>query len=116
MSTRLQTDLLAHAGRLLLEYNESTGTIHRTLVATAKTLTSDLCHVAISYGSVTVALAGEAPVLMLVPELRYNTAVQARVHTILAQVRAGVLEPAVALTQLNRVESETPRHSRWVAI
>jgi uncharacterized membrane protein YjjP (DUF1212 family) len=117
MSTRrLQTELLAQAGRLLLEYNESTRAIHRALSATARALSDEACQVAVSYSGVAVSLAGEAPVLMPVRELRYNTAVQARVHTILKQVRQGKLEPATALTQLGRVDADTPRHSRWVAI
>jgi len=77
---RLQTELLVHAGRLQLEYNESTGAIHRVLTATARALTDEPCHVAVSYSSVAVSLAGEAQVLMPVRELRYNTAVQARVR------------------------------------
>jgi uncharacterized membrane protein YjjP (DUF1212 family) len=113
---RLHTELLAHAGRLLLEYNESTGGIHRALTATAGALTDEPCHVAVSYGGVAVSLAGEAPVLMPVRELRYNTAVQARVCTILEQVRRGELEPARALAQLGRVQADTPRHARWVAV
>jgi uncharacterized membrane protein YjjP (DUF1212 family) len=117
MSTRrLQTDLLVHAGRLLLEYNESTGAIHRALTATARALTDEPCHVAVYYGSVTVSLAREAPALMHVRELRYNTAVQGRVHTILELVRRGELDPAAALVRLERVEADTPRHSRWVAV
>ena len=79
-------------------------------------LTDDACHVAVSYSGVAVSLAGEAPALMPVRELRYNTAVQARVHAILEQVRRGELEPAAALAQLGRVEADTPRHSRWVAV
>jgi uncharacterized membrane protein YjjB (DUF3815 family) len=51
-----------------------------------------------------------------VRELRYNTTVQARVHTILEQVRGGELEPAAALARLDRVEADTPRHPRWVAV
>jgi uncharacterized membrane protein YjjP (DUF1212 family) len=117
MSTRrLQTELLGHAGRLLLEYNESTRAIHRALTATSRVLSDEACQVAVSYGGVAVSLAGEAPVLMPVRELRYNTAVQARVHTILEQVRRSELEPATALAQLDRVEADTPRHPRWVAI
>jgi uncharacterized membrane protein YjjP (DUF1212 family) len=116
MSTSLQTELLVHAGRLLLEYNESTGEIHRALTATARALTDQTCHIALSYSSVAVSLAGESPALMPVRELRYNTAVQARVHMILEQVRRGELEPATALAQLGRVEADTPRHPRWVAI
>jgi uncharacterized membrane protein YjjP (DUF1212 family) len=116
MSTRrLQTQLLVHAGRLLLEYNESTRVIHRALAATARVLTDDACHIAVSYNGVALSLAGEAPALLPVRELRYNTAVQARVHTILEQVRRGGLEPVAALAQLDRVEADTPRHPRWVA-
>ena len=113
---RLQTELLAHAGRLLLEYNESTGAIHRALEATAGVLTDQACHVAVSYGGVAVSLAGEAPVLLPVRELRYNTAVQARVHAILEQVRRGEVDPATALARLRKVEADTPRHPRRVAI
>jgi uncharacterized membrane protein YjjP (DUF1212 family) len=86
-----QTNLLLQAGRLLLEYNESTGAIHRALTATARALTDETCHVAVSYGNVAIAIAGERPVLSPVRELRYNTAVQARVHEILEQVRRGRL-------------------------
>src|SRR5262245_6987885 len=117
MSTRrLQTELLVHAGRLLLEYNESTRAIHRALAATASALTDDACHVAVSYNGVAVSLAGEGPALMPVRELRYNTAVQAQVHAILERVRRRELEPAAALAQLGRVEADTPRHPRWVAV
>src|SRR5262245_40576123 len=117
MSTRrLQTELLVHAGRLLLEYNESTRAIHRALSSTARALTDDACRIAVSYNGVAVSLAGEGPALMPVGELRYNTAVQARVHKILEQVRRGELEPAPALAQLGRVEADTPRHPRWVAV
>src|SRR5262245_57649551 len=111
MGTRcLQTELLVHAGRLLLEYNESTGAIHRTPTAAAQALTNEPCHISVSYGGVTVSRPGEAPVLMPVRELRYNAAVKARVHTILKQVRRGELEPAAALDLLGRVEADTPRH------
>jgi uncharacterized membrane protein YjjP (DUF1212 family) len=82
---------------------------------TAKALTDETCHVAVSYGSVAVSLAGEGPAMESVSELRYNTAVQARVHEILAQVRRGQLDPEAALTRLERVEADTPRHSRWLA-
>lgn len=53
-------------------------------------------------------MAGEAPALESVRELRYNTAVQARVHEILAQVRQRQLDVETALARLHRVESETP--------
>jgi uncharacterized membrane protein YjjP (DUF1212 family) len=112
---RLHTELLLQAGRLLLEYNESTAAIHRALTATAKALTGESCHVVVSYGSVTVSLAGEGPVMESLGELRYNTAIQARVHDILAQVRRGQLDPEEALACLDRVVADTPRHSRWLA-
>src|SRR5262249_35508316 len=113
---RLHTELLAHAGRLLLEYNESTEEIHRALTTTARALTDEPCHVAVSYDNIAVSLAGDAPVLLPVHELRYNMAVQARVHTILEEVRRGALEAAAALAHLGRVEADTPRHSRWLAV
>jgi uncharacterized membrane protein YjjP (DUF1212 family) len=112
---RLTTDLLLEAGRLLLEYNESTAAIHRALVTTAAALTPDVCHVVVSYRGITVSLAGGAPALIEVEELRYNTAVQARVHAILANVRTGRLDPAAALAALRTVEADTPRHPRWLS-
>src|SRR5215218_3536256 len=111
---RLVTRLLVQAGRLLLEYNESTGAIHRALTATGRALTDEPCHVTVSYRA--VAVAGDAPVLGPVGELRYNTAVQARVHVILEQVRRGEIEPAAALSRLGRVEADTARHPRWVSV
>src|SRR5262249_14786485 len=113
---RLQTELLVHAGRLLLEYNESTGAIHRALTATSGALTDAPCRVAVSYGSVAVSLGGEPPALMPVRDLRYTPAVQARVRTVLDRVRRHELGPAAALDQLRRVEADTPRHPRWVAV
>jgi uncharacterized membrane protein YjjP (DUF1212 family) len=117
MSTRrLHTAVLLHAGQLLLEYNESTGAIHRALAATARTLTDETCDVAIYYGTVTVSLAGEGATLAQVRELRYNMAVQARVHEILDQLRRAQIDASAALAHLDAVEADTPRHSRWVAI
>jgi len=113
---KLQTNLLLQAGRLLLEYNESTAAIHRALTSTAKALTGEACQVAVSYGSVAVALAGDGPTLESVSELRYNATVQTRVHEILSQVRRGQLDTEAALTCLDRVEADTPRHSRWLAM
>jgi uncharacterized membrane protein YjjP (DUF1212 family) len=113
---RLHTELLVQAGRLLLEYNESTGAIHCALTATARALKEETCDVAVTYNGVAVALAGEGPALGRVAELRYNMALQARVHAILEQVRQGELEPATALSRLGTVEADTPRHSRWLAI
>jgi uncharacterized membrane protein YjjP (DUF1212 family) len=112
---RIETDLLLQAGRLLLEYNASTGDIHRALTATARTLTDEACHVAVSYLAVAVSLAGEGPAPEPVRELRYNTAVQARVHEILERVRCGDLDVSAALACLRRVEAETPRHPPWLA-
>jgi uncharacterized membrane protein YjjP (DUF1212 family) len=112
---RRQADLLLQAGRLLLEYNESTAAIHRALTSTARALTGETCHVAVSYAGVAVGLAGEGLGMESAGELRYNTAVQARVHEILAQVRLGRIDAEEALARLGRVVAETPRHARWLA-
>jgi uncharacterized membrane protein YjjP (DUF1212 family) len=112
---RLQTNLLLQAGRLLLEYNESTAEIHRALMATARTLTDETCHVVVFYRGLTVSLAGTSPAQESVSELRYNTAVQARVHEVLEQLRRGELEATAALARLRAVEVETPRYPRWLA-
>jgi uncharacterized membrane protein YjjP (DUF1212 family) len=112
---RLRTKLLLQAGRLLLEYNESTEAIHRTLTATARALTDKPCHVVVAYRGVAVSLGGKGTALEPVRELRYNMAVQARVHEVLEQVRRGTLDPAAALDCLGRVEADTPRHPRWLA-
>jgi len=113
---RVETQLLAHAGRLLLEYNESTGEICRTLAATARLLTRNECDVAVFYSGVTVELAGDAPLRMPIRELRYNAALQARVHSILRQVRSRELDPSAALEQLQHVEAQTPPISRWLTM
>jgi uncharacterized membrane protein YjjP (DUF1212 family) len=112
---QLQTKLLLQAGRLLLEYNESTGAIRRALTATAQALTDEPCHVVVSYGGVAVSLGGEGAALEPVRELRYNMAVQARVHEVLGQLRRGTLDAAAALACLVGVEADTPRHPRWLA-
>jgi uncharacterized membrane protein YjjP (DUF1212 family) len=113
---RAQLELLAHAGRLLLEYNESAGEIHRALAATARALTGDDCGVAVSYSGLAVTLAGEGPLLMPVRELRYNTAVQTRLHAILRQVRRGELDAAAALVRLHAVEADSPKHPPGVVM
>jgi uncharacterized membrane protein YjjP (DUF1212 family) len=112
---RLQTKLLLQAGRMLLEYGESTGAIHRALTATAKAVTDESCHIAILYRGIAISLAGDSLAMEPVKELRYNMAVQARVHEILEQVRGGALDISDAIAQLGRVDVETPRHSRWMA-
>jgi len=106
------TQLLAQAGRLLLEYNDSTGEICHTLAATARALTPEACEVSVAYSGVIVEMAGERPLRMPVRELRYNAALQSRVHWILRQVRSGQLDPSVALAQLQRVEEQTPPMSQ----
>jgi uncharacterized membrane protein YjjP (DUF1212 family) len=112
---RLPTELLLEAGRLLLEYNESTAAIHRALTTTAAALTGEPCRVLVSYRGLAVSIGGGSPDLIDVGELHYNTAVQARVHRLLADVRAGQLDAASTLARLRSVEAETPRHSRWLA-
>ena len=113
---RIRAELLASAGQLLLEYNESTGGIHRVLTAAAQKLACTNFELAVSYGSVVVSLGDDAPVLKPVRELRYNADLQARVHSILIAVCRGDLDPNAALHQLLRVEADTRRHSRWLAV
>lgn len=115
-SQRVQLELLALAGRLLLENDESTGEIHHALTATARALTNEACDVTVFYGGLAVSLGKNAPLLVPVRELRFNMAVQAAVHSILDQIRHGKLDAAAALTQLERVAATAPRHSRWVVI
>ncbi len=115
-SQRPQLELLAHAGRLLLENDESTGEIHRALTTTARPLTNEPCDVSVFYGGLAVSLGQEGPLLLPVRELRFNMAVQAAVHSILDQIRLGKLDAEAALTQLERVAATVPRHSRWVVI
>jgi uncharacterized membrane protein YjjP (DUF1212 family) len=110
----LATEVLAHAGRLLLEYNESTREIHRTLERTSKALTGEKCDAIVSYGGVAVSLTGNGPVLMPIRELRYNAALQARVHSILDHVCRGELKPSKALEDLKCVEANTAKHPRWL--
>ncbi|HEX4590576.1 MAG TPA: threonine/serine exporter family protein, partial [Gemmataceae bacterium] len=112
---RLATDLLLEAGRLLLDYNESTAAIHRALIATAKAVAGEPCHLVVSYRGVAVSLAGQSAALAEIDELRYNSAVQARVHQILGEVRARRLDPAAALAALRTVVTDTPRYPRWLA-
>jgi uncharacterized membrane protein YjjP (DUF1212 family) len=113
---RLYIDLLAHAGRLLLEYNESSAEIDRALAATSRSVTKDAYHAAISYNGIAVSLGSESPTFLSVRELRYNNSVQTRVHTILKQVREGKLEAAMALAQLDTAGGDVRRHARTIAI
>ncbi len=101
-SQRPQLELLAHAGRLLLENDESTGEIHRALTTTARSLTSEPCDVSVFYGGLAVTLGREGPLLLPVRELRFNMAVQAAVHSMLDQIRHGKLDAEAALAQLER--------------
>src|SRR5262249_18768284 len=73
------------------------------------------CHIAISYHGVVISIEGESHASEAVHELRYNTAIQARIHRILDQVRRHDLDPLAALDALEVAESSTPRHSRWLA-
>jgi uncharacterized membrane protein YjjP (DUF1212 family) len=108
--------MLAYAGQLLLEYNESTKEIYRSITAAARAITDKKCDVAISYNGVVIALADDAPLIMPVRELRYNAALQARVHTLLRQVQNRVIDVPEALDQLKRVEEETSRHPRSLTV
>lgn len=113
MSQALARDFLVEAARLLLEYNASTEAVCRPVSATARALTGRPCVVGVSYRSVTISLPGEPPAIGPVNELRYNTAVQQRVHNVLAEVRRGKLDAAAGLAQLANVEADAPGHSDW---
>ena len=58
---KLQTRLLLRSGQLLLEYNESTGEIHRALTAAARALSDEPCLISVTYGGVAVYLGGAEP-------------------------------------------------------
>src|SRR5262245_25853654 len=102
-STRL-LELLTQAGRLLLEYNESAGEIHRALEATATSLSAEDFKISVTYGGIAVALGREAPTFSPVRELRFNTALQARVHATLQQASSGEIAVDDASARLQRVE------------
>ena len=68
IARQAQTDLLLQAGRLLLEYNESTEAIHCALKATASALTDNGCEVVVTYRGVVVSLAGESTAMEPVKE------------------------------------------------
>jgi uncharacterized membrane protein YjjP (DUF1212 family) len=108
--------LLSYAGRLLLEYNESTGKTHRTLTTTARALTDAEFDIVVTYGGIVVTLAGEGRLWMPVRELRYNAALQARVQEILRHVQRHEIEPAEALDRLQGAETQSPPHSRWLTV
>jgi uncharacterized membrane protein YjjP (DUF1212 family) len=110
-----QAEILARAGQMLAEYNESAGAIHRTLNATGRKLTSEDIEVAVSYREIIVRLGDDAPVFKEFRELRYNATAQSRVHRILSDLRRGEIDLAAALELLNHVERDSPPHSRWLA-
>src|SRR6476660_1933338 len=111
---RIETELLATAGRLLLEYNDSTRAIESTLAATAAALTTEPLNIAVNYRGVAVALGSETPLLKPVAELRYHAALQAKLHAILDCVRRKAIDPAIALSELAGVEANTKPHSQWL--
>lgn len=110
----VQTQMLSRAGHLLLEYNESTAAIERALTTTAQKVSTGPCEVVVSYNGVMISLADEKPLIQPVRELRYNAALQARVHSILQRVRDGEIDATHALTLLNQIEAETPKHPSWL--
>jgi uncharacterized membrane protein YjjP (DUF1212 family) len=111
---QINARLLLQASRLLLEYNEASGALIHAVTATARSLTNEPCHVAVSYRGVSVSLGRDSPILETVKELRLNAAVQTRVHEVLDDVRRSRLDAPSALDRLDRVEADTPRHSRWL--
>jgi uncharacterized membrane protein YjjP (DUF1212 family) len=113
-SRRAELDLLAHAGRLLLQYNESTAEIQRILASTAGALTRDGIDIAVSYSGIAVSLGGDKPLRLSVSEIRYNNSVLTRIHLLLEQVRSNAIEVRDALDQLLRVEDEVRRQPAWL--
>lgn len=109
-----QLGLLIQAGKLLLEYNESSGGIIYALTQTARTFGDEPCHVSVTYLSVTVSFADEPPLLRSVQELRLNAAVRTGIHEVLQSVRLRQIDVVEGLERLNRVVGETPRHSQWL--
>ena len=117
MTTQLiELRLLAVAGRLLLEYNESAGEIERILNATARAITSEEIAVATSYAGLTISLGERPPLFMRVRELRYNAALQTQLHLILENLRSHEIDSSTALNELEQAESTALRYSRWIAV
>ncbi|HEY1860354.1 MAG TPA: threonine/serine exporter family protein, partial [Gemmataceae bacterium] len=117
MSNRCpQAELLACAGRLLLENGASTSEIHRVLAVTSQKVIGDHCVVEVAYGGVSVLVNGQAAVLQPVREYRHNIALQLRVHSALQRVCRGELESASALAELQQGEAGTAQHNRWLTI
>jgi uncharacterized membrane protein YjjP (DUF1212 family) len=115
-SHRIETEFLAEAGRLLLEFNESTGEIHRALSATARCLSQEPFELDVYYNGVIVSLGNDGPLLRSVHELRYNAALQARIHEILEKVRCSKLHAETALSELKNAETTAPRHPPWLVV
>jgi len=116
-ATRAEVDLLLRAGRMLLEYNDSTEAIQQALVTTANSLVNATCHVAVYYSGVAVAFAEQLPKLSPpVRELRYNAAIQTAIHALLDRVRQHLISVDEAMLELDRIETTTPRHHRLVSI
>jgi uncharacterized membrane protein YjjP (DUF1212 family) len=115
-SSTTSLEFLAHAARLLLEYNESTAAIHRELQSASHSLVGKPCHVAVAYGGVTVSYEGEVPVFEPVAELHTNSALLERVHAILDRIRAGTLSLEAGLDALRHAEAQTERHSRGLTV
>ena len=113
-----RAELLARAGRLLLECNESTGAIHRTLAATARALADERCTVVVSYDGVAVSLGRASPTIEPSRPIRSDTALLADVHAALVRVRRGNLDPEAALDRLEHAagEVEAPRHPVWLSV
>ncbi len=113
-TTATHRDFLARAGQLLLEYNASSKEIDESLASTARSLSSDKFDVTVSYNGVIVSLGDEPPVIKPVKELRFNQAIQEKLHAILRQVRSGEIGAGSAFEQLNNVEGNTPPQPCWI--
>jgi uncharacterized membrane protein YjjP (DUF1212 family) len=107
-------ELLAQTGQLLLEYNESTEEIYRTLETTARRLSDEHVDVAVDYRGIVLSIGSYGPIIRPVHELRYNASLQAQLHAILADVQSGKLDATAALELLEKAKADTPMHPTWL--
>ena len=116
MNDSTESRLLATAGRLLLEYNDSTREIEETLAATAAAISPAKFATSISYSGIVIWLGDNPPLLIRVCQLHHNASLQAHVHSILAKVKRGKLDCTEAIHELKLAEAKHPLHPRWMSI
>ena len=80
----------------------------------SQALSDERFDLTVLYGGVVVSLGDDGPEFKPVRELRYNAALQARIHSILRSVRDKELDASAALAELAFAEANTPAHNRWL--